>query len=111
MLAAANGPAGLGNEHRSIQRRGFLRDDYVSRRRMMRRANGRHPMENVRVESRAVERLIRFHEVKRLSGLSGATLYRKMSAREFPRPVELGAAARAWVLSEVQEWIVERIAL
>jgi prophage regulatory protein len=67
-------------------------------------------MENVQSESRAVERLIRFREVKRLTGLSGATLYRKMSAREFPRPVQLGAAARAWLLS-VQDWIARRIAL
>ena len=42
--------------------------------------HGRLPMENVQSESRAVERLIRFREVKRLTGLSGATLYRKMSA-------------------------------
>ena len=68
-------------------------------------------MENVQSENRAVERLIRFREVKRLTGLSGATLYRKMSAREFPRPVQLGAAARAWLLSEVQDWIARRIAL
>ena len=68
-------------------------------------------MASVQSESRAVERLIRFREVKRLTGLSGATLYRKMSARDFPRPVQLGAAARAWLLSEVQDWIARRIAL
>ena len=68
-------------------------------------------MENVQSESRAVERLIRFREVKRLTGLSGATLYRKMSAREFPRPVRLGANACAWPLSEVQDWIAARVAL
>ena len=58
-----------------------------------------------------VERLIRIGEVKRLTGLSTATLYRKISAKEFPRPVRLGAAARAWLLSEVQDWIAGRIAL
>ena len=68
-------------------------------------------MENVQSESRAVERLIRFTEVKRLTGLSGATLYRKMSTKQFPRPVQLGAAARAWPLSEVQDWIAGRIAM
>ena len=57
------------------------------------------------------ERLIRISEVKRLTGLSTATLYRKISGREFPRPVQLGAAARAWLLSEVQDWIARRIAL
>jgi prophage regulatory protein len=67
-------------------------------------------MENAVVEHRVIERLIRIGEVKRLTGLSTATLYRKMSAKEFPRPVQLGAAARAWPLSEVQDWISERIA-
>jgi prophage regulatory protein len=68
-------------------------------------------MNNVESESHRAERLIRIAEVKRLTGLSTATLYRKISAREFPRPVWLGAAARAWPLSEVQDWIAGRIAL
>ena len=68
-------------------------------------------MDSVQSESRAVERLIRFPEVKRLTGLSGATLYRKISAKEFPRPVQVGTVARAWPLSEVQAWIAARIAL
>ena len=68
-------------------------------------------MENVQVEDRPVERLIRIGEVKRLTGLSTATLYRKISAKEFPRPVQLGVAARAWPLSEVQNWIAGRIEL
>jgi prophage regulatory protein len=58
-----------------------------------------------------VERLIRIDEVKRLTGISTATLYRKISAREFPRPVRLGVVARAWPLSEVQSWIAGRIEL
>ncbi|HML07278.1 MAG TPA: AlpA family transcriptional regulator [Xanthobacteraceae bacterium] len=68
-------------------------------------------MEHVQGVESPVDRLIRIGEVKRLTGLSTATLYRKMSVNQFPRPVQLGAAARAWPLSEVQEWIVQRIAL
>ena len=68
-------------------------------------------MEDVHHENRPVERLIRIGEVKRLTGLSTATIYRKMSGKEFPRPVQLGAVARAWPLSEVQDWIAGRIAL
>jgi len=62
-------------------------------------------------ENHASERLIRIEEVKRLTGLSTATLYRKMAARDFPLPVRLGAVARAWPLSEVQDWIAKRMAL
>jgi len=66
-------------------------------------------MENVQIEDRPCERLLRIGEVKRLTGLSAATLYRKISVKDFPRPVQLGAAARAWPLSEVQDWIATRI--
>jgi prophage regulatory protein len=68
-------------------------------------------MENVQDENRPVERLIRIGEVKHLTGVSTATLYRKISAKEFPRPVRLGVVARAWPLSEVQDWIAGRIEL
>jgi prophage regulatory protein len=69
------------------------------------------PMDNIRLEDRPAERLIRISEVKRLTGLSTATLYRKIAANEFPRAVRLGAGARAWPLSEVQNWITGRIEL
>ena len=68
-------------------------------------------MVNVQAENHPVERLIRIGEVKRLTGVSTATLYRKIAANEFPRPVQLGAVARAWPLSEVQNWIAGRIEL
>jgi prophage regulatory protein len=68
-------------------------------------------MHAVQPENRPVERLIRIDEVKRLTGISTATLYRKISANEFPRPVRLGVVARAWPLSEVQDWIAGRIEL
>ncbi len=68
-------------------------------------------MENVQDENRPVERLIRIGEVKRLTGISTATLYRKIASNEFPRPVRLGVVARAWPLSEVQNWIARRIEL
>jgi prophage regulatory protein len=62
-------------------------------------------------DQQSVERLIRIGEVKRLTGMSTTTLYRKISAKEFPRPVQLGVVARAWPLSEVQKWIAGRIQL
>jgi prophage regulatory protein len=53
---------------------------------------------------------IRLPEVKRLTGLSTATIYRMAKAGEFPRQVKLGAQAVAWVKSEVLAWNKERIA-
>jgi prophage regulatory protein len=51
------------------------------------------------------ERLIRIAEVKKLTGLSAASIYRKIATRDFPRQVSIGATARAWPLSEIQAWI------
>jgi prophage regulatory protein len=68
-------------------------------------------MDNVQIENRPVERLIRIGEVKRLTGLSTATVYRKISLKDFPRPVALSVMARAWPLSEIQDWIAGRIAV
>jgi prophage regulatory protein len=65
---------------------------------------------NVTSPSRPVERLIRIGEVKRLTGLSTATIYRKIATGDFPKPVPLGAQARGWLLSEVQDWIAGRVA-
>jgi prophage regulatory protein len=65
----------------------------------------------VQEENTHAERLIRIGEVRQLTGISTATLYRKIAAKEFPRPVPLGASARAWPLSEVQGWIAARIKL
>src|SRR5262245_38094142 len=46
--------------------------------------------------------------VRKLCGnLSNATLYR---LPDFPKPVSVSRGRRAWVLSEVQNWIGQRIA-
>jgi len=51
------------------------------------------------------DRLLRLPEVLRLTGLSRSTLYRKIKAGEFPRPVKLGKRAVGWRESEVIAWI------
>jgi predicted DNA-binding transcriptional regulator AlpA len=51
-------------------------------------------MENVQNENSLVEWLIRIGEVKCLTGLSTATVYQKISVKEFLRPVRLGSSHR-----------------
>lgn len=41
-------------------------------------------------------------------GLSKSTLYSRISAGTFPKPVTLGSSVR-WVESEVEGWISERV--
>lgn len=44
------------------------------------------------------------------TGLSAATVYRKVKEGNFPAPVKLGARASAWVGIEIDRWVAERIA-
>lgn len=54
-------------------------------------------------------RLIRLDEVKRRTGFKKSSIYNRVAEGTFPRPVNLGARAVAWVEDEVQEWIDSRI--
>lgn len=53
--------------------------------------------------------LWRMPRVEAATGLKQSRLYEMIAAGEFPRPVKLGPRASAWVSTEVQQWITERI--
>ena len=55
-------------------------------------------------------RLIRLPDVIKLTGLSRSSIYKFMSEKTFPQSVSLGDRACAWVESEIQEWVLARIA-
>lgn len=54
--------------------------------------------------------LIRLPEVQRRTGYSKAWVYRLMSQGKFPTSVKIGTRAIAFIESEVDEWISQRIA-
>lgn len=54
--------------------------------------------------------LIRITEVQRRIGYSKAWIYRLLKDSRFPKPVKIGTRAIAFVESEVDEWIEQRIA-
>ncbi|EKL0030453.1 AlpA family transcriptional regulator [Vibrio vulnificus] len=54
-------------------------------------------------------RLIRLNEVLGMTGLSRSSMYRFIEDNQFPLQVQLGDRAVAWVESEVQEWIQQRV--
>lgn len=54
-------------------------------------------------------RLIRLKEVIDCTGLARSTIYKYIDEGIFPKSVSLGDRAVAWVESEIQEWILERI--
>lgn len=54
--------------------------------------------------------LIRMPEAKRRTGYGKAWIYKLIAQGRFPAPVKIGSRAVAFVESEVDEWIAERIA-
>jgi len=54
-------------------------------------------------------RLIRLKQVMECTGLARSTVYKFIAEGDFPKPVKLGARMVAWVESEIQDWIQEKI--
>lgn len=54
--------------------------------------------------------LIRLPRVRKDTGLGRSSIYEGVAAGTFPKPVRIGARAVAWVESEVNEWVAQRIA-
>lgn len=55
-------------------------------------------------------KLIRLKDIIDSTGLARSTIYKYIDKGIFPKAVRLGGRAVAWVESEVQKWILERIA-
>lgn len=55
-------------------------------------------------------RILRRRQVEEMVGLSCSTIYAAIAAGEFPKPVQLGAQSVGWLLSDVENWIRERVA-
>ena len=54
-------------------------------------------------------KIIKLTEVKKLTTLSSATIYRLISNGQFPRQIKLSERSSGWVLTEVLEWIDNKI--
>lgn len=55
------------------------------------------------------QELLRLPTVLARVGWGRSTLYKRVKEGTFPSPIELGPRARAWIGSEVDEWIARRI--
>ncbi|MBD2786524.1 AlpA family transcriptional regulator [Xenorhabdus sp. DI] len=56
------------------------------------------------------ENLIRLSEVQRRTGYSKAWIYKLISDGEFPKQIKLGSRSIAFIESEIDNWIAQRIA-
>ncbi|AXB20996.1 AlpA family transcriptional regulator [Salmonella enterica subsp. enterica serovar Newport] len=53
--------------------------------------------------------LLRMSEIMRRTGYGKAWIYRLISQGKFPRPIKIGTRAIAFVESEIDDWINQRI--
>ena len=60
-------------------------------------------------ETYAAPRLLRLPEVVARTGLARTSVYERVAAGTFPQAVPLTTTARAWLESEVQQWISDRV--
>ena len=54
-------------------------------------------------------RFLRLPEVIQISGYRRSTIYEMIKSGKFPAPVHLGPRAVAWLESEVEAWMQDRI--
>ena len=54
-------------------------------------------------------KMLRLENVKSKTGLSRSTIYRLMDEGRFPHQINLGYRAVAWLESEVDNWLDEKI--
>ncbi|PWD57663.1 AlpA family phage regulatory protein [Pectobacterium parmentieri] len=56
------------------------------------------------------ERLVKMPEVMHRTGNGKAWIYRFISQGRFPKPIKIGSRSIAFIESEIDEWINQRIA-
>jgi prophage regulatory protein len=67
-------------------------------------------METLNEHKRTLNRFLRRQEVEHVTGLGRSTIYDKMAAGEFPKPVPISSGAVGWLESEIAAWQEKRIA-
>lgn len=55
------------------------------------------------------EQILKLPEVKRATGLSGSSIYRRALNGTFPKPIKLGERSSGWLKSEIEQWLDDRI--
>ncbi len=54
-------------------------------------------------------RILRLPEVTSKTGLSEATICRRIKEGTFPKSIALGGRLRGWLASEVDQWVADRV--
>ena len=67
-------------------------------------------METLNEHKRTLDRFLRRKEVEHVTGLGRSTIYDKMAAGEFPKPIPISGGAVGWLETEIAAWQQARIA-
>jgi len=59
--------------------------------------------------SESTQNLKRLPDVLNRVGYSRSTIYQLIAEGKFPKPINLGARAVAWLESDIDSWIAERV--
>jgi len=57
----------------------------------------------------AANRFLRLPAVQSRTRYSGTTIWRKVKIGDFPKPINIGPNATAWIEQEVEDWMQRRI--
>lgn len=55
-------------------------------------------------------RIIRLQDVMSRTGLARSTIYKYITDKQFPVPLPLGDRCVGWLESEIEDWILAKIA-
>ena len=57
------------------------------------------------------ENLIRLREVMKITGFGRSQIYKLINIGEFPKQIQISPGSLAWLESELETWMKERIRL
>lgn len=55
------------------------------------------------------EQILKLPEVKKITGLSGSSIYRGIARGTFPKQISLSERSSGWLRSEIDAWIMKRV--
>ena len=53
-------------------------------------------------------KVIKLKEVKKLTTLSTASIYRQIKDKSFPKQIKLGERSSAWFYEEIMQWLEDK---
>ena len=56
----------------------------------------------------SLNKVIKLSEVKQITTLSTASIYRQIKDKSFPRQIKLGERSSAWFYEEIMQWLEDK---